>query len=127
MSPAGDRDGLNAIERDLMDHDPALAEAFERWQAPAVEPDERPGVTTAPPWVLAVFVTAAVSWLVSPGFGVFVGLIALAWVLVGDADHHRRRPGSGARAAGDSDKAADGADGRDDGWPPPHLWRGGWI
>ncbi len=127
MSPAGDRDGLNAIERELADGDPALAEAFHRWQAPKDVPQERPGGTTAPPWVLAVFVTAAVSWVVSPGFGVVAGAVALAWLLLDVTDGHRHLPGSRRNPHSRSEEAPTDADGRDDGWPPPHLWRGGWM
>ena len=80
---------------------------------------------TAPPWVLAVFVTAAVSWVVSPGFGVLVGAVALAWVLLDASDGQRRRPGSRRNPHGRCEKKPDDADGRDDGGLPPHLWRDG--
>jgi hypothetical protein len=126
MSPAGDRDGLSAIEQELLDGDPALAEAFQRWEVPTGGREEQPvGTTTAPPWVVAVFAVAAVSWVVSPGFGVLVGAVGLAWVLLNANDDHRHRPGS-RDAPGRAEKAPN-ADGRDDGWPPPNLWRGGWM
>jgi hypothetical protein len=126
MSPAGDRDGLSAIEQELLDGEPALVEAFQRWEVPVSGREEPPGGTTAaPPWVLAVFATAAVSWVVSPGFGVLVGAVALAWFLLNPTDDHGRRPGC-RNALGRAGKAPD-VDGRDDGWPPPNLWRGGWM
>jgi hypothetical protein len=125
MSPAGDRDGLTAIEQELLGGDPALVEAFQRWEVPAGRREEPPdGTTTAPPWVMAVFATAAVSWVVSPGFGVLVGAVALAWFLI-DANDHRDRPGY-RNVPGRAGKAP-GAGGRDDGRPPPNLWRGGWV
>jgi Protein of unknown function (DUF3040) len=93
MSRADDKTGLGAIERRLADDDPALAEAFQQWKVPEDAPDTQDGETTAPPWVLAVFVTAAVAWVVSPGFGVLVAAVALFWVLV-DADQRRGRLGS---------------------------------
>jgi hypothetical protein len=75
--------------------------------------------------VLAVFVTAAVSWVVSPGFGVLVGAVALAWFLLDALVDRRRRPGSLRNAPVRAERAADDADGPDDGGPPPNLW-GGW-
>jgi hypothetical protein len=95
MSPAGDRDGLSAIEQELLDGDPALVEAFQRWEVPVSGREEPPGGTTAaPPWVLAVFATAAVSWVVSPGFDLLVGAVAVAWFLLNaDDGGHRHRPG----------------------------------
>jgi hypothetical protein len=126
MSCAEEGKGLGAIERRLADEDPALAEAFQRWQVPEGAPDTQDGGTVAQPWVLAVFVTAAVSWVVSPGFGVLVAAVALFWVLV-DADQRRGRVGL-ARAAGrDAADAPTCADGPDDGGLPPPRWRGGWI
>ena len=118
MSPTDDREGLNSIERELVDGDPALAEAFHRWQVPTAAPEERPGGTTAPPWVLAVFVTAAVSWVVSPGFGVVVGAVALAGILLDAIDGHLGRPGSRRIAHGRCEKEPDDADRSDDGGPP---------
>lgn len=125
MSRADDRRGLNAIERRLADDDPALAQAFQRWQVPEGPPDARDGETTAPPWVLGVFLTAAVSWVVSPGFGVLVAVVALSCILVGTdrTGRNGRRRATGVQDAG----GPDGVDPRDDGGLPPYTWRGGWI
>ncbi len=51
LSRADDRKGLAAIERRLVDDDPALAEAFQQWQMPEVAPNARDGETTVPPVV----------------------------------------------------------------------------
>lgn len=129
---ADDRKGLAGIERRLVDDAPALAEAFQQWQVPEGAPDApdgdaQDGETTVPPWVLAVFVTAAVAWVVSPGFGVLAAVVALSGVLL-DADRSgsdradRRRAAGGGSAGGPG-----GIDRRDDGGLPPHMWRGGSI
>ena len=110
-----DRGGLTAIERGLADDDPGLAEAFRRWQAPEVAPDVQEGDTAVPPWVLAVFATAAFSWALSPSFGVLAAVVALAWDLL---ESDQRGPGRPRRRR---------ARERDDGGPPPAAWRNGWM
>ncbi len=126
MSSAGDRDGLSAIEQELLDGDPALVEAFQRWEVPTSGREEPlGGTTTASPWVMAVFAIAAVSWVVAPGFGVLVGAVVLAWFLLNANDGPGHRPGR-RDVPRRAEKAPD-ADGRDDDWPPPNLYRGGWV
>jgi hypothetical protein len=61
-----DGKGLESIERGLTDDDPALVEAFQKWEVPAVVGGVLPGATTVPPWALAVFAIAAVSWVGVP-------------------------------------------------------------
>ena len=123
---ADDRKDLAAIERRLVDDDPALAEAFQEWQMPDGAPDARDGETTVPPWVLAVFVTAAVGWVLAPGFGLLTAVVALSYVLGADrpgrSRRGRMREGGGAAAGGPG-----GIDRRDDGGLPPSPWQGGWI
>jgi hypothetical protein len=123
MSLAGEGEGLSAIERRLVDDDPALAEAFRRWDAPARTCAAGPGETTAPPWVLVVFVTAAAVWIVTSSFGVAVGVLAVSWVLFEVIDRRARRPGT--TGAADAGAPAD-SDRRDDGGLPPHPWLPGW-
>jgi Protein of unknown function (DUF3040) len=127
MSAAGDRDGLDAIERELADDDPTLAEAFQRWRVPAAGRERRPAGTTVPPWMLAVFLTAGASWVASPGFGVLAGALATAWVLLGGTDARRGRPGGARAADGPAEKPPRDTDGPDDGRPFPCTWRGGWV
>jgi hypothetical protein len=135
---AEDRKGLAGIERRLVDDDPALAQAFQQWQVPEGAPDARDGdaqdgdaqdgVTIVPPWVLAVFVTAAVGWVLHPGFGGLVAVLALSCVLV-DADRPGRGRAGRRRVAGEGGAAGGpgGIDRRDDGGLPPRTWPGGSI
>jgi Protein of unknown function (DUF3040) len=114
MNLPGEGDELLAIERWLVDDDPALAEAFRRWAVPG-----RTCETTAPPWVLAVFLAAVVVWIATSGFGVAVGVLALSWVLFEVIDRRARGPGTpGTTDAG----APAGSDRRDDGGLPPDPW-----
>jgi hypothetical protein len=122
---ADDRKDLAAIERRLVDDDPALAEAFQEWQMPEEVPDARDGGTTVPPWVLAIFVTAAVSWVLSPGFGVLAAVLAFSWVSLGTAG-----PGGAGRrwtARGGAVGGPGHVERPDDGGLPPSTWRGGWM
>jgi Protein of unknown function (DUF3040) len=123
MNLPGEGDELAAIERRLVDDDPALAEAFRRWEAPARTCATWRGETTAPPWVLAVFLTATVVWIATSSFGVAVGVLALSWVLFEVIDRRARRPGTAGTA--DAGAQAD-SDRRDDGGLPPHPWLPGW-
>jgi hypothetical protein len=126
--PADGGQGLGAIERRLADDDPALAAAFQRWHMPDETPAAQDGDMAVAPWVLAVFVVAAVSWVASTSFGILVAVVAVAWVLV-DADQHRGgRRGAGRERLADrgAGLGSRGVDGRDDGGLPP-TWRGGWM
>jgi hypothetical protein len=127
MSCADDKGGLGAIERRLAGDDPALAEAFQRWRVPERAPDAQDGETTAPPWVLAVFVVAGISWVVSGGFGVLAAAIVLSWILLGVDRGSRDRRRSGPAADGRGADKPTGINGPDDGEMPPDLWRGRWI
>jgi hypothetical protein len=126
MSRADDRNGLAAIERRLVEDDPALAEAFQQWQMPERAPDARDGETLVPPWILAVFATAAVGWVLAPGFGLLTAVVALSYVLGADRprpDRRGRRRETGEATAG----GPSGIDRREDGGLPPYPWPGGWI
>jgi hypothetical protein len=122
-----DGKGLESIERGLTDDDPALVEAFQKWEVPAEVRGVLPGATTVPPWALAVFAIAAVSWVVSPGFGVLVAAAALFSGLLDGHGRHRDPFWSSRAAAEGSASAAPtegGGRGDDSEWPP-RTWRNG--
>lgn len=123
-----DGTSLEGIERELTDDVPALAEAFRKWETPAEVHEAPAGATTVPPWALAVFATAAVSWVVSPGFGVLVAAFSLLSALLngqgGQPGQHPRTPsGEGPAPTARTEGGAPGNEGE---WPP-HTWRNGWM
>jgi Protein of unknown function (DUF3040) len=93
MNLPDEEERLRAIERRLVDDDPALAEAFQRWQVPTRKSGR--AETAVPPWVLAVFLTAAVAWVATSGFGAAVGVLALSWVLYEVINRRGRQSGAG--------------------------------
>lgn len=75
---SGDEDRLRGIEAELTASDPQLAARFRRWRRPRGAPVPA-GWTVVPAWAAAVFLVAASAWVVSPGTGWLLAVVAVVW------------------------------------------------
>ena len=92
---AEDRARLQRIESGLTNDDPALVRQFRSWRPSSGERPLSPGWSVVPRWVLLVFLVAFCGWVLSPGIGVLVALVAGARLLLVRAARRPAAPRGG--------------------------------